>query len=148
MGTLIGMILISFMLCIPDMRYAINMTRKGHGYVAINNSFSAQILTISLGLGIPSLVYSLRHHNIMLVPAHYLVAEASLFLGIGVFVFIGLTLVPALIKKEESCKLDDLRGKVLLGTAALLIVAFIVISFRSRYFVCIQTNSNIDTSLE
>lgn len=130
MGTLIGMLLISFMLCIPDMRYAMDMTRKGHGYVAINNSFSAQIMTMSIGFGLPTMIYGFRHHNICHIPAHLLVAEAVLFLGIGVMVFIGLTLIPALIKKEESCRLDDLRGKVLLATSIILIVIFIVASFR------------------
>lgn len=130
MGTLIGMILISFMFSIPDLRYAMDMTRKGRGNVAINNSFSAQILTITVGLGLPTLFYSLAHNNMCHIPSNLLVAEAALFLGIGAFVFIGMSLVPALIKKEETCKLDDLRGKILLVTSVILIIVFIVASFR------------------
>lgn len=130
MGTLLGMVLISFLLSIPDLRYAMDMTRKGHGSVAINNSFSAQTLTLSVGFGLPTMIYAFRQHNMCHIPAHLLVTEATLFLSIGVIVFIGLTVVPALIQKKDKCSLDDLRGKILLALTLILIAIYIVLSFK------------------
>ena len=124
------MILISFMFCIPDLRYAMDMTHKGHGYVAVNNSFSAQILTISVGLGLPTMFYALNNHHMCPIPSNLMVCEAALFLGIGAFLYIGICLITAMIRKENTCKLDDLRGKILLVATILLIFIFVVISLR------------------
>ena len=53
---IVGMLLVAINLSIPDLQYAVRMSKAGHGYVAINNSISAQILNISIGIGVPMLI--------------------------------------------------------------------------------------------
>ena len=110
------------MLSIPDLQYAISMTKLGHGYVAINNSISAQIFNICIGIGLPMLIKSIATGGGVEIPGHKLVGECSIFLAVGILVFIGMTLIPAYIKKEDKCTVDDIRGKILVVVAILLLI--------------------------
>ena len=130
------------MLSIPDLQYAISMTKLGHGYVAINNSISAQIFNICIGIGLPMLIKSITTGGGVEIPGHKLVGECSIFLAVGILVFIGMTLIPAYIKKEDKCTVDDIRGKILVAVAILLLIVFVVLNLRKAYVCLLETYSS------
>lgn len=115
----------------PNGQYALEMTRKGHGATAINNTFSSQILNICVGLGLPLLIDGLRSGEGVTIPDHQVVAQTAIMLSVGSVAFIGMTLIPALIKKVKNCELSTLCGQILVGLTVLLMVFCIVISMRS-----------------
>lgn len=107
------------------------MTRKGHGATAINNTFSSQILNISLGLGLPLLIAGLKSGDGVVVPANKIVSWSAILLALGSLAFIGMTLVPAMVKKLDSCTLSSLSGQILVGLTVVLMATFAVISLIS-----------------
>ncbi|KAK8823819.1 hypothetical protein WA538_001110 [Blastocystis sp. DL] len=131
MGTLIGMFLVAGLLSIPNGQYAIEMTRKGHGATAINNTFSSQILNISLGLGLPLLIAGLKSGEGVVVPANKIVSWSAILLAMGSLAFIGMTLLPAMVKKLDSCTLSSLSGQILVGLTVTLMATFAIISLIS-----------------
>ena len=130
-GTLIGMFLVAGVLSVPNGQYALEMTHKGHGATAINNTFSSQILNICVGLGLPLLIVGIRSGEGVTIPDHQVVAQTAIMLSLGSIAFIGMTLVPALIKKAKNCELSTLCGQILVGLTVLLMIFCIVISMRS-----------------
>ena len=131
MGTLIGMFLVAGLLSIPNGQYAIEMTRKGHGATAINNTFSSQILNISLGLGLPLLIAGLKSGEGVVVPANKIVSWSAILLAMGSLAFIGMTLLPSMVKKLDSCTLSSLSGQILVGLTVTLMATFAIISLIS-----------------
>ena len=131
-GTVIGMLLVAFVLCMPDMKYDLEMTRKGHGYAAVNNAFSSQVMVMSLGFGLPVMIYGFATHEGLAVPSYKLVIQSVIILSCAVIVFILMSLVPSIISKDKNCKLDDLRGKILGGITFILIIVFFVLSLKKQ----------------
>lgn len=140
MGTLIGMFLVAGLLSIPNGQYAIEMTRKGHGATAINNTFSSQILNISVGLGVPLLIAGVKSGEGVVIPANKIVSWSAILLALGSLAFIGMTLVPAMVKKLDSCTLSSLSGQILVGLTVALMVTFAIISLILRVSL---TNSSL-----
>ena len=66
-GTVIGMLLVAFVLCMPDMKYDLEMTRKGHGYAAVNNAFSSQVMGNKYSKRVPG-----RHYHTPASPMEHL----------------------------------------------------------------------------
>ena len=126
------MFLVAGVLIIPQGEYAMEMTRKGHGGTAINNTFSSQILNICVGIGLPMLIEGLKLHMGVAVPKHKIVAQASVMLSLGSLGFIGMTLVPALIKRETNCELSTLGGGILFFMTIALLALFVFISIRAK----------------
>ena len=131
-GTVIGMLLVAFVLCIPDMKYDLEMTRKGHGYAAINNAFSSQVMVMSLGFGLPVMIRGFASHEGLAIPSYKLVTQSVVMLSCAVIAFILMSLVPSLISRDKNCKLDDMRGKILGGITFILIIVFVVLSLRKQ----------------
>lgn len=129
------MFLVSAVLVIPQGEYALEMTRKGHGATAINNTFSSQILNICLGLGLPMLIEGIKLHAGVTVPQHKIVAQAAVLLSLGSIGFIGMTLVPALIRHETNCELSTMAGGILFFLTIALLALFVFISIRAKFSV-------------
>lgn len=124
------MLLVAINLSIPDLQYAVRMSKAGHGYVAINNSISAQILNISIGIGVPMLIKAMVTGSGVDISGFKLVGQCSIILSIAILLFIGMTLIPTLIKKEDKCMVDDIRGKILVVVTILLLIVCLVLSLR------------------
>ena len=124
------MLLVAINLSIPDLQYAVRMSKAGHGYVAINNSISAQILNISTGIGVPMLIKAMVTGSGVDISGFKLVGQCSIILSIAILLFIGMTLIPSLIKKEDKCMVDDIRGKILVVVTILLLIVCLVLSLR------------------
>lgn len=129
-GVIVGLVLVAINLSIPDLQYAMRMSKAGHGYVAINNSISAQILNISIGIGVPMLIKALVLGEGVSISGHKLVGQCSIVLLVAILLFIGMTLVPTMIKKEDKCMVDDIRGKILIAVTILVLIVCLVISLR------------------
>lgn len=129
---MIGVFLVAFVLCMPDLKYDMDMTRKGHGYAAVNNAFSSQIMVMSLGFGLPVMIYGFLSGEGLIIPSYKLVIQSTIILCVGVILFILMLLVPALISKDKNCKMDDFRGKVLGCLALILLGAFVYLSLAKR----------------
>ena len=127
---IVGMLLVAINLSIPDLQYAVRMSKAGHGYVAINNSISAQILNISIGIGVPMLIKAMVTGSGVDISGFKLVGQCSIILSIAILLFIGMTLIPTLIKKEDKCMVDDIRGKILVVVTILLLIVCLVLSLR------------------
>ena len=127
---IVGMLLVAINLSIPDLQYAVRMSKAGHGYVAINNSISAQILNISIGIGVPMLIKAMVTGSGVDISGFKLVGQCSIILSIAILLFIGMTLIPSLIKKEDKCMVDDIRGKILVVVTILLLIVCLVLSLR------------------
>lgn len=124
------MLLVAINLSIPDLQYAVRRSKAGHGYVAINNSISAQILNISIGIGVPMLIKAMVTGSGVDISGFKLVGQCSIILSIAILLFIGMTLIPTLIKKEDKCMVDDIRGKILVVVTILLLIVCLVLSLR------------------
>ena len=135
----VGLVLVAINLSIPDLQYAMRMSTAGHGYVAINNSISAQILNISFGIGLPMLIKTIITGSGVDISGYKLVGQCSILLSIAILLFIGLTLVPTIIKKEDKCTVDDIRGKVLVAVTILLLIICLVLSLRKALCVCYKS---------
>ena len=94
---MIGVFLVAFVLCMPDLKYDMDMTRKGHGYAAVNNAFSSQIMVMSLGFGLPVMIYGFLSGEGLIIPSYKLVIQSTIILCVGVILFILMLLVLALI---------------------------------------------------
>ena len=99
------MVVVSLGASIADMMQCITVSKKGYGSMAIGNTVGSQILNICVGLGLPWLIKGLIDGHGIHIPGNKLVAKASFLLSIGSLVLIGITLGPALIFKEDKCKL-------------------------------------------
>lgn len=104
-GTLVGMVLIGLGASIADLMQCYAVSRKGYGSMAISNSVGSQILNICIGLGLPWLIKGLSTKEGVHIPGSETVSKAGFLLGIGSLILIGITLGPALIYKENKCRL-------------------------------------------
>ena len=100
-----GMILVGLGASIADVMQCYTVSKKGYGSMAISNSVGSQILNICLGLGLPWLIKGLMTGEGVAIPGNHIVAKAGFLLAIGSLILIGITLGPALIFKEDKCKL-------------------------------------------
>ena len=73
--------------------------------MAISNSVGSQILNICIGLGLPWLIKGISTKEGVHIPGSGTVSKAGFLLGIGSLILIGITLGPALIYKENKCRL-------------------------------------------
>ena len=104
-GTLIGMVLIGFGASIADLMQCYAVSVKGYGSMAISNSVGSQILNICIGLGLPWFIKGMISGHGVEIPGSQIVQKAGFILAIGSLVLIAITLGPALIFKENKCKL-------------------------------------------
>ena len=104
-GTLIGMVLIGFGASIADLMQCYAVSVKGYGSMAISNSVGSQILNICIGLGLPWFIKGMSSGHGVEIPGSQIVQKAGFILAIGSLVLIAITLGPALIFKENKCKL-------------------------------------------
>lgn len=105
MGTLVGMVLIGLGASIADVMQCYAVSRKGYGSMAISNSVGSQILNICVGLGLPWTIKGFSSHQPVHIPGFDIVSKAGFLLGFGSLVLIGITLGPALIYRENKCRL-------------------------------------------
>ena len=100
-----GMVLVGLGASIADVMQCYAVSKKGYGSMAISNSVGSQILNICIGLGLPWLIKGLMTHEGVAIPGNNIVAKAGFLLAIGSLILSGITLGPALIFKEDKCKL-------------------------------------------
>ncbi|KNB44140.1 sodium potassium calcium exchanger [Blastocystis sp. subtype 4] len=106
-GTLVGMVLISLGAAIADIMQCYIVSRKGYGSMAISNSIGSQILNICVGLGLPWLIKGMLSGEGVWIPGSSTVSKAGILLAVGSLLLIGITLVPALIFKEDKARLGQ-----------------------------------------
>ena len=83
--------------------YAVSV--KGYGSMAISNSVGSQILNICIGLGLPWFIKGIISGEGVVIPGSQTVQKAGFILAIGSLILIAITLGPALIFRENKCKL-------------------------------------------
>lgn len=106
------MFFVAGVLCVPNGQYALEMTRKGHGATAINNTFSSQIPQYLCRFWVlPLMIDGFRSGEGVTIPDHQVVAQTAIMLAVGSLAFIGMTLIPALIRKPRivNCQLSVVR---------------------------------------
>lgn len=99
------MILVGFGASIADLMQCITVSKKGYGSMAIGNTVGSQILNICVGLGLPWFMKGCIDGHGVVIPGNKTVAMAGFLLAGGSLVLIAITLGPALIFKEDKCKL-------------------------------------------
>lgn len=104
-GTLMGMVLVGLGASVADVMQCYAVSKKGYGSMAISNSVGSQILNICVGLGLPWLIKGLSSGHGVAIPGNKIVAKAGFLLAGGSLILIAITLGPALIFKEDKCKL-------------------------------------------
>ena len=105
MGTLVGMVLISLGAAIADIMQCCIVSRKGYGSMAISNSIGSQILNFCVGLGLPWIIKGVLQSDCVEIPGSSIVSKAAILLAIGSLLLIGITLIPAMIYKENKARL-------------------------------------------
>ena len=101
------MVLISLGASIADIMQCYIVSRKGYGSMAISNSIGSQILNICVGLGLPWLIKGMLSGEGVWIPGSSTVSKAGILLAVGSLLLIGITLVPALIFKEDKARLGQ-----------------------------------------
>ena len=97
------MVLISLGAAIADIMQCYIVSRKGYGSMAISNSIGSQILNICVGLGLPWIIKGFISGDGVWIP----VSKAGFLLALGSLLLIGITLIPALIFKEDKARLGQ-----------------------------------------
>ncbi|KAK8807918.1 hypothetical protein WA588_006406 [Blastocystis sp. NMH] len=130
-GTLVGMVLISLGAAIADIMQCCIVSRKGYGSMAISNSIGSQILNICVGLGLPWIIKGVLQSDGVEIPGSSIVSKAAILLAIGSLLLIGITLIPAMIYKENKARLGVMKGWIMMLTYVVSIAVYAVISLRS-----------------
>lgn len=125
---------------LPNLRYALTMIRKGRGANAINNTFSSQILNMGVGLGLPLMIRGMELNEGVLIPSSKLVANAAIALAIGSVIFIGMTLFPAIERKEADCTITKENGRVLVFMTIAILTVYVVVSLILHFSVWLYQN--------
>jgi Ca2+/Na+ antiporter len=76
--SVLGMTIIAIGASIPDIATEINVTREGHGDMAMSGSFGSNIMNVGLGLGLPWFITSVAGYNFEVNTILFFIAAISL----------------------------------------------------------------------
>lgn len=129
---ILGMTVVSLGAEVPDMMQSVHAARRGYGSLAVSNCIGSKIVNIGLGFGLPWLVYIANSSGRDLpVCAYKELQVAALFHGGAVVVFLGTSLVMALVSRAQKASLTKRKGAFLLATYLLSMGGYILYYYQS-----------------